>query len=79
MRTLLLGLLAIATAVTADTVVSSTGSLHHPAGKPTVVTGSGYRFYDRFCRNQYNNATDRNACMMKATGVTLSTSERDDR
>jgi len=44
-----------------------------------VVTGSGYRFYDRFCRNQYNNATDRNACMMKATGVTLSTSERDDR
>ncbi len=79
MRTLLLGLLALASAVTADTVVYSTGSLHHPAVKPTVVTGPDYRFYDRFCRNQYNNSTDRNACMMKATGATLSTSEHDDR
>ena len=79
MRTLLLGLIAIATAVTADTVVYSTGSLHRLAGKPTVATGSEYRFYDRFCRDQYNNPTDRNACMTKATGATLSTSERDDR
>ena len=79
MRTLLLGLLALASAMTADTVVYSTGSLHHLAGKPTAVTGSDYRFYDRFCRGQYNNSTDRNACMMKATGATLSTSERDDR
>ncbi len=79
MRTLLLGLLAIATAATADTVVYSTGSLHHPAVNPIVVTDSGYRFYDRFCRAQYNNSTDRNACMVQATGVPLSNSERDDR
>lgn len=79
MRTLLLGLLALASAMTADTVVYSTGSLHHPVVNATVVTGSDYRFYDRFCRGQYNNPTDRNACLMKATGATLSTSERDDR
>jgi hypothetical protein len=79
MRTLMLGLLAIATAVTADTAVYSTGSLHHPAVKPTVITSSEYRFYDRFCRAQYNNATDRSACMMNAVGTTLSTIERDDR
>lgn len=82
MRTLLLGLLAIATGVTAtaDTVVLHTmGSPHRPIVHPTEVTDSGYRFYNRFCRAQYNNAIDRNACMLQATGATLSTSERDDR
>ena len=82
MRTLLLGLLAIATGVTAtaDTVVLHTmGSPHHPVVHPTVVTDAGYRFYDRFCRAQYNNPMDRNACMMRATGTLLPNSERDDR
>ena len=85
MRMLLLGLLATATAATADTVVYATRSLHHPVVNPnpvvhtTVVTDSGSRFYDRFCRVQYNNQADRNACMIGATGLPLSTSERDDR
>ena len=85
MRTLLLGLLAIATAATADTVVYATGSLHHPVVNPnpvvhpTAATDSGFRFYDHFCRVQYNNQADRNACMIRATGLPLSTSERDDR
>ena len=76
MRALLLGLLATATAATA---LYSTGSRHHPVVNPIVVTDFGYRFYDRFCRVQYNNSTDRNACMMHATGLPLSNSERDDR
>ena len=76
MRILLLGLLATATAASA---VYSTGSPHHVAVNPIVVTGSGYRFYDRFCRAQYNNPTDRNVCMMRATGTMLPNSKRDDR
>jgi predicted phosphoribosyltransferase len=51
MRTLLLGLLAIATGVTAtaDTVVVHTmGAPHHPVLHPTVITDSGYRFLRSF-------------------------------
>ena len=76
MRIPLLGLLGIATAAT---VVYSTRSPHNLVANPIAVTDFGYRFYDRFCRAQYNNPTDRNACMMQATGAPLSTSERDDR
>ncbi len=76
MRILLLGLLSTATAATA---LYSTGSPHHLVVNPIVVTSFRYRFYDRFCRVQYNNPTDRNACMMQATGVPLSNAERDDR
>ncbi len=76
MRILLLGLLATATAATA---LCSTGSPNHLVVNPIVVTDFGYRFHDRFCRAQYNNPTDRNACMMQATGMPLSNSERDDR
>ena len=76
MRALLLGLLATATAVT---VLSSTGPPHHLVFNPIVLTDFGYRFYDRFCRVQYNNPTDRNACMMQATGTPLPNSEPDDR
>ena len=81
MRTLLLGLLAIAIAATgtADTVRSSTGSRHRLVGKPIMTTQVGYRFHDHFCRAQYNNQADRNACMIRATGLPLSTTERDDR
>ena len=81
MRTLLLGLLAtaIGATATASTVLYSTGSPHYVVVKPIVVTEFGYRFYDRFCRVQYNNSTDRNACIMQATGKPRSTSERDDR
>ena len=81
MRTLLLGLLAIAigATATADTVRPSTGSPHRLVGRPIMSTQIGYRFHDRFCRAQYNNQADRNACMMRATGLPLSTTERDDR
>ena len=79
MRTLLLGLLATATAATTATVLYSRGPLHHLVVSPIVVTDFGYRFYDRFCRAQYNNPTDRNACMMQGTGTPLPNSERDDR
>jgi hypothetical protein len=82
MRTLLLSLVVIAiTTTAAATVLYSTGLEHHPIVKPIVVPDIEYRFYDRFCRAQYNNPTDRNACMMQATGTWLHVpiSELDDR
>ena len=74
MRTLLLGLLAT---VTAATMVYATNPSHRLVVNP--IAGIGYRFYDHFCRVQYNNPMDRNACMMRATGTLLPNSERDDR
>jgi hypothetical protein len=82
MRTLLLALLVIAgTSATAATVLHSTRSSHRPAVTPIALPDFEYRFYDRFCRAQYNNPTDRNVCMMQATGSPLHApnSERDDR
>jgi hypothetical protein len=80
MRTLLLALaVATATATTA-TMLYSTGSSHRSAVEPIAVPDFEYRFHNRFCRAQYNNPTDRNACMMQATGTPLPApySERDD-
>jgi hypothetical protein len=77
MRTLLLGLLAIATATA--TALYSTRPAHHALVEPIAVSDVEYRFYDRFCRRQYNNPMDRNACMMQSTGTPLRTIERDDR
>jgi len=82
MRTLLLALLAIATATAGTaTVLYSTGSSHRSAVALIAVPDFEYRFHDRFCRAQYNNPTDRNACMIRATGAPLHApySERDDR
>ena len=80
MRTLLLGLLVIATATaTTATVYYSTGSSHRPVVELIAMPDIEYRFYDHFCRVQYNNPIDRNACMMQATGALLPNSERDDR
>ncbi len=70
MRTLLLSLVVIAAATAAAaTVLYSTGLEHRPVVKPIAVPDIEYRFYDRYCRAQYNNPTDRNACMMQATGT----------
>jgi hypothetical protein len=56
MRTLLLGLLVIAsTTAAAATVLYSTGLSHRAVVKPITVPDIEYRFYDRFCRAQYNN------------------------
>jgi hypothetical protein len=82
MRALLLGLLIIAgTTATAATILHSAGASHRPAVKQIAVSNFEYRFYERFCRAQYNNPRDRNACVMQATGVPLyvPNSERDDR
>jgi len=82
MRTLLLGLLVIATTTAAAaTVLYSKGPSHHLVVKSIAVPGFEYRFYDRYCRAQYNNPMDRNACMMRATGVPVhgSNTESDDR
>ena len=82
MRTLLLGLLVIATATAATaTILYSTGPPHRAIVEPFPIADFEYRFHNRFCRAQYNNPTDRNACMMQATGTPLHTphSERDDR
>ena len=81
MRTLLLGFLATAIAATAaaSTILHSKRSPHNLVANPIVVTDFGYRFYDHFCRAQYNNSADRNACMTRATGMPLSNTERDDR
>ena len=76
MNTLLLGLLATAAAAT---VLYSTNPQHRPVVNPIAAMDFGYRFYDHLCRAQYNNPTDRNACMMQATGTSLPNSERDDR
>ena len=76
MRTLLLGLLATVTAVT---MLYSTNPSHRLVVNPIAGMDIAYRFYDHFCRAQYNNPTDRNACMMQATGTLLPNSERDDR
>ena len=78
MRTLLLGLLVIATA--AATMLYSTGPPHRAVVEPIAIPDFEYRFHNRFCRAQYNNPTDRNACMMQATGTPLHApySERDD-
>jgi hypothetical protein len=78
MRSLLLGLLALATAATA-TALYSTRPPHRGLVAPIAVPEFEYRFYDRFCRAQYKNPMDRNACMMQATGTPLQTIERDDR
>ena len=80
MRTLLLGLLVTATTTAATaTVLYSTSSPHRPVVKPIAVADFEYRFHERFCRAEYNNPTDRNACMMHATGTRLRSpnSERD--
>lgn len=80
MRTLLLGLLAIATASAATATALYTTRPPHPAlVEPIAVPAVEYRFYDRFCRAQYNNPLDRNACMMRSTGTPLQSIERDDR
>jgi hypothetical protein len=80
MRTLLLGLLAIATATAGTaTALYSTRPPHREVVEPIAVPDIEYRFYDRFCRAQYNNPMDRNACMMQSTGTPLRTIERDDR
>ena len=76
MNTLLIGLLATAAAAT---VLYSTNPQHRPVVNPIAVMDFGYRFYDHFCRAQYNNPTDRNACMMQAMDTSLPNSERDDR
>jgi hypothetical protein len=76
MRTLLLGLLATATAAT---MLYSTNPSHRLVVNPIAGMDNAYRFYDHFCRVQYNNPIDRNACMMRATGTLLPNSERDDR
>lgn len=81
MRTLLLALLAIATATAGTaTVLYSKGSSHRPAVEPISLPDFEYRFHNRFCRAQYNNPMDRNACMMRATGTPLHApySERED-
>jgi len=80
MRAFVLSLLVITTA-TAATVLYSTDSSHRPVVNPVAVLDFGYRFYDHFCRAQYNNSTDRNACMTQATGMPLhaSNGESDDR
>ena len=78
MRTLLLGLLAIASA-TAATALYSTHNPHRALVEPIAVPDVEYRFYDRFCRAQYNNPMDRNACLMQSTGTPIRTIERDDR
>ena len=74
MRTLLLGLLATATATT---VLYSTNPLHHLVVNPIAGMNIGYRFYDHFCRVHYNNQTDRNACMMRGTSTLPPNSECD--
>jgi hypothetical protein len=74
MRTLLLGLLATATAAT---VLYSTNPLHHLVVNPIAGMNIGYRFYDHFCRVHYNNQTDRNACMMRGTSTLPPNSECD--
>jgi hypothetical protein len=82
MRTLLLGLLVIATTTAAAaTVLYSKGPPHRLIDKSIAVSGFEYRFYDRYCRAQYNNPRDRNACMMWTTGVPVhgSNTESDDR
>ena len=81
MRAVLLGLLVIATTTAATAaVLYSTSSLRPPVVKPIAVSDFEYRFHDRFCRAEYNTPTDRNACMMHATGTRLHApnSERDD-
>jgi hypothetical protein len=47
----------------------------------TVLPETEYRFAGKFCRAQYNNPIDRNACMMRATGTPLATApeSEDDR
>ena len=72
MRTLLRGLLVIATTTTAAAMVLySTGSSHRLVVKPIAVPDFKYRFHDRFCRAEYNNPADRNVCMTHATGTAL--------
>ena len=71
-HTVLRGLLVIATTTAAAaTMLYSTVSSHRPVVNPTAVPDFEYRFHDRFCRAQYSNPTDRNACMMHATGTSL--------
>jgi hypothetical protein len=72
-------LLATAIGAGTTTALYSAGRPHHPVVNSTAISGSGYRFYDHFCRVQYNNPADRNACMIQATGIPLANSERDDR
>ena len=78
MRTLLLSLLATATAAT---VMYSTNPSYRLVVNPMPVLDIQYRLYDHFCRTQYNNPKDRDACMMQATGMPFhgSSGESDDR
>ena len=82
MRALLLAMLTVAIAtVGTAAALRSTGSLNRAAVELVAVPDFEYRFHNRFCRAQYNNPTDRNACMIRATGTPLHApySERDDR
>jgi len=79
MRALLLAMLTVAIAsVGTAAALRSTGSLNRAAVE--LVAVSDFEYHDRFCRAQYNNQTDRNACMMRATGTPLHApyNERDD-
>ena len=82
MRPLLFSLLFIGTATAAAaTVLYSPVFGHRPALEPYAISTVEYRVSERFCRNQYNNPADRNACMMRATGTPLpaSADETDER
>ena len=80
MRSLLIGLLALATAATATALYSTRPPQHGLVEAVAVaVPEFEYRFYERFCRGRYNNPMDRNACMMRSTGTPLQIIERDDR
>jgi hypothetical protein len=82
MRPLLFSLLFIATATAAAATVLYSKALDpRPAIKPFAISDVEYRFSERFCRTQYNNSADRNACMMQTTGAPLqqTIAESDDR
>ena len=82
MRPLLFSLLLVGTATAAAaTVLYATRPYHRPPVTPFPVSQVEYRFSERFCRVQYNNPADRNACMMQTTGTPLSPTvdERDER
>jgi hypothetical protein len=78
MRPLLFSLVVIVTASAAGAALYSTVLKPPPM---MVVPEAEYRFADRFCRAQYNNPLDRDACMMRATGMPLDARSdgRDDR
>ena len=82
MRPLLFSLLLIGAATAAAaTVLYSPGFGHRPTVKPFAISSAEYRVAERYCRAQFNNPVDRNACMMRATGTPLGApaDERDER